>query len=57
MDKISFEEAANILQVTRITIYNYIKKKLLTPYKAFNGRVFFDPLEVEKLRETTVKGG
>jgi excisionase family DNA binding protein len=50
MDKVTFEEAAEMLSVTRQTIYNYIEKKLLTPHKAFNGRVYFSKKEVAELQ-------
>ena len=48
-DKITFEEAAKTIGVTRVTIYNYIEKGLLTPLKNFNGRVYFDRSEVLEL--------
>ena len=50
-DKITFEEAAKKLGVTRVTIYNYIEKGLLTPIKTFNNRVYFDRCEIERLLE------
>lgn len=50
MDRVSFEEAAKMLNVTRQTIYVYVKKKLLTPHKAFNGRVYFLKKEVAALQ-------
>jgi len=56
MDKVTFEEAAEMLSVTRQTIYNYIEKKLLMPHKAFNGRVYFLKEEIAKLRSTPFAG-
>lgn len=50
-DKITFEEAAKKLGVTRVTIYNYIERGLLTPIKTFNNRVYFDRCEIERLLE------
>ena len=50
-DKITFQEAAKKLGVTRVTIYNYIERGLLTPIKTFNNRVYFDRCEIERLLE------
>lgn len=48
-NKVTFEQAVEMLKVTRQTIYNYIEKGLLTPHKAFNNRVYFDLDQVEDL--------
>jgi predicted site-specific integrase-resolvase len=48
-NKIAFDKAAEMLGVSRQTIYNYIERGLLKPHKAFNNRVFFDIEQVEKL--------
>lgn len=50
MNKITFDDAAKMLSVTRQTIYNYIDKGFLKPQKAFNGRVFFLQDEIERLK-------
>ncbi len=50
MEKVSINEAAEMLSVKRQTIYNYIKKGLLKPQKAFNGRVYFLKKEIDKLQ-------
>lgn len=47
---ISFNEAKNMLQVSRQSIHNYVTKGLLTPHKKFNGRVFFDKQQVVELQ-------
>lgn len=48
-NKVTFEQAVEMLRVTRQTIYNYIEKGLLTPHKAFNNRVYFDLDQVNEL--------
>lgn len=54
-EKLSFEEVAEKLGVTRQTIYRYIEKKLLRPMKAFNNRVYFNRAEVLRLLEPVDK--
>jgi predicted site-specific integrase-resolvase len=46
---VTFEQAVEMLKVTRQTVYNYIEKGLLKPRKAFNNRVYFDLDEVNEL--------
>lgn len=50
-EKMSFEEVAEMLGVTRQTIYRYVEKGFLNPVKAFNGRVYFSRAEVLRLLE------
>lgn len=49
---ISFNEAKNMLQVSRQSVHNYVTKGLLTPHKKFNGRVFFDKQQIIELLNT-----
>lgn len=51
--KMTFNEVMVALGVkTRQTIYNYIQRGLLTPIKAFNNRVYFEKVEIERLLES-----
>jgi len=47
--KMTFNEVATSLTVSRQTIYSYIQRGLLTPIKTFNNRVYFERKEVEGL--------
>ena len=50
--EISMTEAIGILNVSRQSIYKYVKKGYLTMAKnEFTGRVHFDREEVKKLKE------
>lgn len=49
---ITFNEATDILQVSKVTIYSYIEKGYLTPHKNdINNRVYFDEAQVKKLAD------
>lgn len=49
---ITFNEAVDILQVSKVTIYSYIEKGYLTPHKNdITNRVYFDDTQVKKLAE------
>lgn len=49
--KISMAEAARLCNISRVTLYSYIKKGIITPRKTPGGKSFFLPEDIEKLRK------
>lgn len=49
--KINIAELARLCEVSRVTIYAYIKKGVITPRKTPGGKSFFLEEDVEKLKK------
>lgn len=56
VNKISITECAKQLELTRPTIYSYIKKGLITPRKTPGGKTFFLQEDVDELKNKLMYG-
>lgn len=56
LKKISISECARECNVSRVTIYSYIKKGLVTPRETPGGKKFFTEEDVEKLKKDLKDG-
>lgn len=56
VNKISITDCAKQLEVTRPTVYSYIKKGLITPRKTPAGKTFFLQEDVDDLKNKLAYG-
>lgn len=56
VNKISITECAKQLELTRPTIYSYIKKGLITPRKTPGGKTFLLQEDVDELKNKLMYG-
>jgi len=56
VNKISITDCAKQLELSRVTIYTYIKKGLIKPRKTPGGKTFFLQEDVDELKNKLMYG-